>query len=64
MDPLLAGSARPRLADWLARLKALPSYATAVEAWAAPAVVEMLRSNGKSVWPDVEPLTQRGHTGS
>jgi glutathione S-transferase len=59
MDPLLAEATRPRVADWLARLKALPSYATAVEAWAAPAAVEMLRSNGKSAWPEVEPLTRR-----
>jgi len=56
MDPLLDRSARPRLADWLARVKARPSYATAVEAWAAPALVEVMRSNGKAVWPEVEPL--------
>ena len=59
MDPLLERSARPGVADWLARVKALPSYATAVEAWAAPAAIEMLRNNGKAVWPDVEPLTKR-----
>ena len=57
MDPLIAEAARPQVADWLARVKALPSYATAVEAWAAPSVVEILRSNGKSAWPEVEPLT-------
>jgi glutathione S-transferase len=59
MDPLLDRSARPRVADWLARVKALPSYATAVEAWAVPAAVEMMRSNGKEVWPEVAPLTKR-----
>jgi glutathione S-transferase len=59
MDPLLAPSARPALADWLARVKALPSYATAVEAWAVPAAVEMMRSNGKPLWPEIEPLTRR-----
>ena len=59
MDPLLAHSARPAVADWLARLKALASYATAVEAWAVPAAVEMMRSNGKEAWPDVEPLAKR-----
>lgn len=59
MDPLLDRSVRPGVAGWLARLKALPSYATGVEAWAVPAVVEMLRSNGKQAWPDVEPLTRR-----
>ena len=60
MDPLLDSSARPRVADWLGRVKALPSYATAVEAWAVPAAVEMMRSNGKAAWPEVEPLTKRG----
>jgi glutathione S-transferase len=58
MDPLLDRSARPRLADWLSRVKARPSYATAVEAWATPAGVEMMRSNGKQVWPEVEALTR------
>jgi glutathione S-transferase len=59
MDPLIERSARPRVADWLARVKTLPSYATAVEAWAIPAAVEMMRSGGKAAWPDVEPLTRR-----
>jgi len=58
MDPLLDASARPRLADWLTRVKALPEYATAVEAWTIPAAVEMMRSNGKQAWPEVEPLTR------
>ncbi len=52
------------MADWLARVKALPSYATAVEAWSAPAVVEMMRTNGKTGWPDVEPLTRRPREGA
>lgn len=64
MDPLIDGSTRPRVADWLARVKALPSYATAVEAWSAPAVVEMMRTNGKTSWPDVEPLTRRPRKGA
>lgn len=59
MDPLLDRTARPRVADWLARVKALPSYATAVEAWAVPAAVEMMRSNGKEAWPEIEPLARR-----
>jgi glutathione S-transferase len=58
MDALLARSARPRVADWMARVKARPSYAVAVGAWSAPAVVEMLRGNGQAVWPEVEPLTR------
>jgi len=59
MDPLLDRSARPGVAEWLSRVKALPSYARGVEAWAAPAAVEMMRAAGKQAWPEVEPLTQR-----
>lgn len=59
MDPLLDTTVRPRLADWLARVRARPSYARAVEDWAAPAAVEMMRAGGKPLWPEIEPLTRR-----
>jgi glutathione S-transferase len=59
MDPLLEASARPRVADWLARVKARPSFASAVEAWAVPAAVEMMRAGGKAAWPEVERAAQR-----
>ena len=58
MDPLLDAAARPRLADWFARVKARPSYAAAVDAWAPPAAVGMLRTNGKEAWPEVAPLAR------
>ena len=54
MDPLI--DARPRVADWFARWKQRPAYATAVESWIIPAAVEMMRSGGKEVWADVERL--------
>jgi glutathione S-transferase len=57
MDALLAVSARPRVADWFARVKGSGSYATAVGL--NPVGVEMMRANGREVWPDVEPLTRR-----
>jgi len=59
MDPLLAPDARPRVADWVERVKARPSHATAVEAWAAPAAVEMMRSQGKEAWPEIAPIVRR-----
>jgi glutathione S-transferase len=59
MDPVLDASQRPRLADWLSRVKGLACYATAVEAWAPLAIVEMMRTNGKEDWDEVEPLTRR-----
>ena len=58
MDALLGPPARPRVADWVQRVKARPSYETAVASWSAPAVVEMMRGNGQVVWPEVEPLTR------
>lgn len=57
MVPFIA--ARPRLADWLARIKARPSWDEAVAKWAPPAVLAMLREQGQAVWADVEPLATR-----
>jgi glutathione S-transferase len=59
MDPVLSATERPRVAEWLSRAKTLPCYATAVEAWAPAAIVEMMRSQGKDLWPDIEPITRR-----
>jgi len=60
LDPLLDRAARPGVAGWLARVKARPSYARAVEAWAAPAAIEMMRAGGAAAWPEIEPLVQAG----
>ncbi len=60
LDPLIDAGVRPRVADWLARVKARPSFEAAVGAWAPAPVIEMMRNNGKDSWPDVEPLTRRG----
>ena len=56
MTPLI--EARPNLAEWYARVQALPAYGTAVDEWLAPPIVEMFRNNGREVWGDVEPLTR------
>jgi glutathione S-transferase len=64
MDPVLDSSTRPGVAGWLSRVKALPSYERAVEAWAAPAVVEMMRVGGKQAWPQLESLTRRNRVGA
>ncbi len=58
MAPLLAASARPRVADWYARIGQRPSFATAVSDWAPEALVAVFRKNGAEVWADVEPLTR------
>jgi glutathione S-transferase len=64
LDPVLDPAVRPLVADWLARVKALPSYATAVEAWSPAAVIAMMRKGGEAAWADIEPLTRRGGSGA
>ena len=59
MTPLIAEAARPRVADWLARVKRRPSFETAVGAWAPEAILGLFRSQGEAVWSDVAPLTRR-----
>jgi len=59
MTPLFSGSTRPRVADWLARVKARPSFETAITAWAPAPILNLFRTQGETVWADVEPLTRR-----
>jgi glutathione S-transferase len=59
MSPLLTESARPRVAEWLARVKARPSFAVAVAAWAPAPILQLFRRQGEAVWAEVEPLTRR-----
>jgi glutathione S-transferase len=59
MTPLFSGSTRPRVADWLARVQARPSFETAVAQWAPAPILNLFRSQGEAVWADVEPLTRR-----
>jgi glutathione S-transferase len=56
MAPLLSRDARPALADWYQRVQARPTFATAVAAWAPDFAVDMLRSNGRAVWPQIQAL--------
>jgi glutathione S-transferase len=56
MTPLLSAPARPRLADWYHRVRARPSFATAIAEWAPEPAVAFLRGTGEAVWGDVEPL--------
>ena len=60
MTPLLAASARPRVADWLARVKARPSFETAIAKWAPAPIVTLFRTQGEAVWSEIEPLARRG----
>jgi len=59
VSPLLANSARRRVADWLARVKERPSFGLAVAAWVPAHVLDILRYLGEDAWAKVEPLTRR-----
>jgi len=59
MPPLFSGATRPRVADWLARVKARPSFESAVAKWAPAPILQLFRTQGEAVWSDVEPLTRR-----
>ncbi len=58
LTPLLTADVRPRVADWLARVRARPSFETAVAQWLPQPILDMFRANGEAVWPEVEPLTR------
>jgi glutathione S-transferase len=59
MTPLLSRAARPALADWYERSRARPSFKTAVAAWIPDFALEILRTNGAAVWPQIEALAAR-----
>ncbi len=59
MTPLLTPAARPRVANWLARVKARPSFEVAVAAWAPAPILQLFRTQGEAVWSDVAPLAKR-----
>jgi len=60
MSPLLSDATRPRIAKWLASVKARPSFEVAVAAWVPDQILDLFRDQGQAVWADVEPLTRRG----
>lgn len=58
MTPLLTSDARPKLADWYARVQARPTYEVAVTNWLPEALVSFFRGTGEAVWKDIEPMTR------
>jgi glutathione S-transferase len=51
MTPLI--DARPKVADWYARVQARPSYEAAITAILPQFIVDMFRKNGDAVWDQV-----------
>ena len=60
MGPLLSESARPRLADWFARLQARPAFPVAVTEWLPEPILALFRTGGEEVWPEVEEILAAG----
>ncbi len=58
MTSLLSEETRPLVSDWYARVRARPSFETAIASWAPEPVLELFRKNGEAAWPDVEPLVR------
>ena len=45
--------ARPRLAEWFERIKARPSYGTAITDWLNDAYLPLMKEKGGEVWPRI-----------
>ena len=56
MSPMI--ESRPRLADWLARATSRPSYESAISNWVPQIAIDLFKTQGQEVWPEVEPLTR------
>ncbi|KMK65164.1 glutathione S-transferase family protein [Puniceibacterium sp. IMCC21224] len=54
----------PEIADWLARMRARPSYADAVLAVAPAGSLERMRENGTPHWPDIAAMWAATDAGS
>jgi glutathione S-transferase len=50
---------KPALADWYARVRARPGFATAVDEWLQPPLLAMMAQAGDQAWPVVEEITGR-----
>jgi len=60
LGPLLAASVRPRVADWLDRVRGRSSFAQAIAAWVPGPILDHFRRQGEAVWPEIERLTKGG----
>jgi glutathione S-transferase len=47
---------RPRVIDWLARMRERPSYAPAIDEYMPASLTEEFRTNGAESWPEVEAI--------
>jgi glutathione S-transferase len=56
MTPLLSRATRPALAAWYERVRARPSFETAVVKWVPDYALEILRANGEAAWGEIESL--------
>lgn len=58
MRPPLSPAVRPALAAWYERARSRPSFETAVARWIPEVALEILRTNGEALWPEIEAALQ------
>ena len=51
--------ARPKVADWYARVQARPSFEVAVSSLLPQFIIDMFGKNGADVWADVQALMRK-----
>jgi len=56
ITPPLAVDVRPAVAAWVGRVKARPSFETAVAEWVPEVAVQIMRANGEALWPEIAAL--------
>jgi glutathione S-transferase len=45
---------RPRLIEWYQRIRARPSYESAIRQWENPHYIELMKTKGAEVWPNIK----------
>jgi glutathione S-transferase len=60
MEALWENGRLPRVADWLARVRARPSFHSAFVEWLPPDLAREMRANGERSWPAVKALLAGG----
>ena len=53
---------RPRVSDWLARIKARPSFQPALFEYLPADLLEDMNTNGAKAWPEVQAILKEGAT--
>jgi glutathione S-transferase len=47
---------RPRLANWYERIRARPSYKSAIGQWENRAYIDLMKTKDREVWPRIQQM--------